>query len=82
MWAICQESDWGKEFMAWQHPVWDDDGYFWTSLDVWRDIKKKNPSVGRLYAFDRSSDAEEFIAKLGLIESTSGGIVYPVYVKE
>lgn len=29
-------------YLAWQNPVWDEDGYFWTSRDVVENIIEKN----------------------------------------
>ena len=29
-------------YLAWQNPVWDDDGYFWTSKEVVKEILCNN----------------------------------------
>ena len=44
MWCIITEHILDKEIMylGWQHPVWEDDGYFWTYKDVIKEIIKDN----------------------------------------
>lgn len=45
MYCIVHRSKiFGKKYLAWQNPVWDDDGYFWTSKEVFKDIICNNTS--------------------------------------
>ena len=43
MYCIIHKSKvFGKSYLAWQSPVWDDDGYFWTSKEVVKEILCNN----------------------------------------
>lgn len=47
MWIITTEGFLDKnkiEYLGWQSPAWDEDGYFWTSKDVIKQIVKNNTS--------------------------------------
>lgn len=35
--------DEGPWYLAWQPPVWDDDGYFWTSEETFFEVLKRHP---------------------------------------
>ena len=41
-WCITTEDDWGLLYLGWQNPVWNEDGYFWTSKNVIREILQHN----------------------------------------
>lgn len=44
MWCITTNDFGGSEpmYLAWQRPVWDDNGYFWTHEDVFKKITENS----------------------------------------
>ena len=42
MYCIVSNVLGGTMYLAWQNPVWDDDGYFWTSKDIMTKILCNN----------------------------------------
>lgn len=56
--------DEGPWYVAWQKPVWsDDDGYFWTTGDTFREVLKKKPENNEAphkFAFPTEDAARSF----------------------
>jgi len=53
------------DYLGWQNPYWDDDGYFWTSKDTIVEILKEgNNTKEHPFLFNSVKQAKEFSQKL------------------
>lgn len=71
MYCIIHKSKvFGKNYLAWQNPVWDDDGYFWTSKEVVKEILCNNTEE-HPFLFRNKKDAIEHLKSINIPQKCS-----------
>ena len=60
----------GKKYLAWQNPVWDDDGYFWTSKEVVKEILCNNTEK-HPFLFPNRREAIEHLKSINIPQRCS-----------
>jgi len=57
------------DYLGWQNPAWDEDGYFWTSKDtIFEILKEGNNTKEHPFLFDSVKQAKEFAQKLKITD--------------
>lgn len=66
MFIILNESEKSDiQYLAWQYPAWDEDGYFWTRRETVLQMIDESANIHR-FLFKSEKDAQNLITNLNL----------------
>jgi len=57
------------DYLGWQEPAWDEDGYFWTSKETIYEIHQEgNNTIGHQFLFKTEEQAKRLAVKLEIVD--------------